>query len=118
MATLRQKRIAKMIVENTQLEKPLNAGEMLEKVRYGKISKQPARVIKSKGVKEELEKLGFNEYSAKKVVQEIMLDKKTGPVARLKATDQIFKVFGTYTSEKLDVHTTGSVIYLPSKGKQ
>ena len=75
---------------------------MLEKVRYGKISKQPSRVIESEGVQEALEDLGFTEDNAKKVVSEIMLDSDNDANARLKATDQVFKVKGSYASEHQD----------------
>ena len=36
MATTRQRKLAKVIVENLQVDKPLNAGQMLEKVGYSK----------------------------------------------------------------------------------
>jgi hypothetical protein len=100
MATVKQKKLAKLIVENATLDKPLNAGQMLEKVSYGKISKQPSRVLESAGVKEELEVLGFTEEAAMKVVEEIMNNQDVDPSARLKATDQVFKVRGTYAPEK------------------
>ena len=100
MATIRQERVAQLIIENAKLDKPLNGGELLEKVRYGKISKQPSRILKSKGVKEVLKKSGFTEDNAKNVVQKIMLDEDIEPNARLKATDQVFKVEGSYAPEK------------------
>ena len=100
MATVRQKKLAKLIIENATLDKPLNAGQMLERVSYGKISKQPSRILESAGVKKELEILGFSEHAAMKVVQEIMHNPNVDPSARLKATDQVFKVRGTYAPEK------------------
>lgn len=100
MATVRQKKLAELIVENTTLDKPLTAGQMLEKVSYGKISKQPSRVIESEGVQEALKELGFTEENAKNVVSEIMLNPFEDASARLKATDQVFKVKGTYAPEK------------------
>ena len=100
MATIRQERVAQLIIENAKLDNPLNGGAMLEKVRYGKISKQPSRILKSKGVKEVLKKSGFTEDNAKNVVQKIMLDEDIEPNARLKATDQVFKVEGSYAPEK------------------
>lgn len=98
MATLRQKRVAQLIVENATLDKPLNAKQMLEKVSYGKISKQPSRILESEGVLEELEVLGFTENNAKRVVSEIMLNKEADNSSRLKATDQVFKVKGSYAA--------------------
>lgn len=102
MATVRQKKLARVIVENAGLDKPLNAGQMLEKVGYSKsMAKAKAgEMLESKGVKEELEVLGFTEEAAMKVVQEIMHNPEVDPSARLKATDQVFKVRGTYAPEK------------------
>ena len=103
MATLRQKEAAKLIVENVKLKKPLSAGKLLEKVGYGKIRQDPSRILKSIGVQEELKTWGFDEESAKKVVSELMHSPKVDPSARLKATDQVFKVHGSYAPEKKDV---------------
>lgn len=102
MATVRQKKLARVIIENAALDKPLNAGQMLEKVGYSKsMAKAKAgEILDSQGVKEELEVLGFTEHAAMKVVDEIMNDKTVDPSARLKATDQVFKVRGTYAPEK------------------
>ncbi len=101
MPTAKQKRVAKLIIENGKLDIPLNGGEILEKVRYSKgMQIQPSRVLQSEGVKEELANLGFTEANAKSVVTEIMLNKKAEPNARLKATDQVFKVEGSYAPEK------------------
>lgn len=99
MSTVKQKKLAKLIIKNETLDKPLNAGQMLEKVSYGKISKQPSRILESEGLKEALNELGFSEEGAKKVVEEIMYDKKVKADARLKATDQVFKVHGSYNEK-------------------
>lgn len=75
---------------------------MLEKVGYSKsMAKAKAgEILESQGVKEELEILGFNEHAAMRVVEEIMHNPEVDPTARLKATDQVFKVRGTYAPEK------------------
>ena len=102
MATVKQKRVAKLIIENATLDKPLNGGQMLAKVGYAK-SMHRAKVndvLESEGVLEELEANGFTEENAMKVVEEIMLNREVEPNARLKATDQVFKVRGTYAPEK------------------
>lgn len=100
-ATPRQEKVAGLIIENATLDKPLNAGQILEKAGYNKnISKTPGKVINSRGVQEELEVSGFTEQAAMKVVQEIMNSKDVDPSARLKATDQVFKIRGTYAPEK------------------
>lgn len=101
MATTKQKRVAKLIIENTKLDKPLTGGEIVESSGYGVSMKKNAFVVlESEGVKEELEANGFTEENAMHVVQEIMLNTKVEPNARLKATDQVFKVRGTYAPEK------------------
>lgn len=101
MATENQRKVAELIVENTLLDIPLNGGEMLEKVGYSEgIQKSPSRVLQSEGVKEHLKVLGFDEDNAKHVVVEIMLNPAIEPNARLKATDQVFKVQGSYAAEK------------------
>lgn len=102
MATVRQKKLAKLIVENSVSSKPLNKKEMLVSVGYTtNVAEVKAKeIIEQKGVKEELEVLGFTEEAAMKVVQEIMNSKDVDPSARLKATDQVFKIRGTYAPEK------------------
>lgn len=101
MPTIKQKNLAKEIIANSVRAKPLNKGQLLAKVSYSAgLQKQPTRVIEAVGVQDALRELGFNEESAKQVVQEIMLNDKVDPNARLKATDQVFKVTGAYAPEK------------------
>lgn len=101
MPTIRQEKVAGFIIDNAVLDNPLNGGEILAKVGYSKgIQKTPSRVFESQGVKTALEESGFTEENAMRVVQEIMLNKEVEPNARLKATDQVFKVRGTYAPEK------------------
>lgn len=99
--TLKQQKIARAIVDNLKGKNHKTAKEMLVKCGYGKgLAKQPKRVFKSKGVKRELKRLGFDEDSAKRVVVEIMNDGKEEN--RLRATDQVFKVQGSYATDKKD----------------
>lgn len=102
MPTVKQRKLAKVIAENAKLDKPLNRGEMLSKVGYSKkVAKhKPSQIIQADGVKEALEELGFTEENAMKVVSEIMLNPKIKPEARLKATDQVFKVQGSYVADR------------------
>lgn len=100
--TAKQRKIAKLLIENETLDKPLNKMQMLEKVGYAK-SMQTAKandVIESEGVKEALNDYGFNEHNAKLVVAEILLNSDNEPNSRLKAADMTFKVFGSYAAEK------------------
>ncbi|HEY4505210.1 MAG TPA: hypothetical protein VJG67_00765 [Candidatus Paceibacterota bacterium] len=107
-STLRQKNLANEIVLNSKRAKPLNKSELLEKVGYTKTQakKKPGETIAQKGVQEELKALGFDEYSARKVVEEIMLNDKVKPNDRLKATDQVFKVVGAYSPEEHNIYAS------------
>jgi phage terminase small subunit len=51
-------------------------------------------------IQNELEILGFNENTAKRVVSEILTDDTIEPQHRLKASEQVFKVQGSYAPEK------------------
>lgn len=78
---------------------------MLVKVGYSKnvAEAKPKDILGSEGVQEELKALGFTEDNAKKVVESIMLNEDVDASARLKATDQVFKVHGSYAPERKDV---------------
>lgn len=101
MSTENQKKVAQLIVDNTKLDHPLNGGEILEKVRYSKgMQIQPSRVLQSVGVQEELIRLGFTEFDAKKVTANIMNNEDEQSLIRLKAADMTFKVHGTYSEKE------------------
>lgn len=100
MATIKQKRLAKEIISSLNQDTPIPSQVMMERAGYGKgVSKTPKRAIESKGVQEELQVLGFSEEAAKGVVASI-LHHSDNDMARLKASDQIFKVLGSYAPEK------------------
>ena len=101
MSTLKQKKVAKLIIENSTLEEPLNAGQIVEKSRYSKSMQiKPGLVINSQGVMDALDDYGFNENNAKRVVAEILLNEEVDPSNRLKASQEVFKVHGSYAPEK------------------
>lgn len=96
-----QHKLAEELIFNHQRQKPLHAGQLLEKVGYSKhLAKQPGRVIELKGVQKALAELGFHEDNAKRVVAEILNGKKQQSKDRLKAADMVFKVHGTYAPEQ------------------
>lgn len=100
MSTELQKNLAQNIVKNAKRKKPLNKKELLVISGYSQISAEASatEIIEQKGVKEELDNLGFDADSAKKVVKSIL---KTGKEEnKLKAADMIFKVIGEYAPEK------------------
>ncbi len=101
MPTIKQRKVAKNLVDAMALDNPPTGGEIVESSGYGKsMSLYPARVIDTPGVKEALNDLGFSEENAKRVVGRILLDESIDPSARLKASDQVFKVHGSYAAEK------------------
>jgi hypothetical protein len=101
MPTQRQKRVAKLIIENATLDKPLTGGEMLANVSYSAgLQKQPSRILESEGVREALNDYGFSEDNAKRVVAGILNEPKAANKDRLKASELVFKVHGTFAPEK------------------
>lgn len=101
MATLRQRRVAKLIIENATLDNPKTGGEIVESSGYGvSMKKNPQVILNSDGVKEVLEESGFTEDNAKMVVTEILLNKKVKPDTRINAAKEVFKVQGSYAPEK------------------
>lgn len=101
MPTQRQKKVAKLLVGNTILDKPLNGAQIVESSGYGvSMRKNPQVVLESDGVKEELiETYGFDPEIAKQVVGQILVNGENDTV-KLNAADKIFKVHGSYAAEK------------------
>lgn len=100
MATLRQKKVAKLIVEGLSQDKTSTGKELLASVGYGAaLQDQPGRVLRSEGVQEELKNYGFDTEIAKSVVAEILIAGENDMV-KLKAADMIFKVNDVYAAEK------------------
>lgn len=101
MPTLRQKKLAKSIVENLQASKPLNKKELLVSAGYDETTAMatPNREIEAKGTQQELRKLGFDPDTARQIVGEILVGGENDNV-KLKAADMIFKVHGEYAPEK------------------
>lgn len=102
MSTIRQKKLAPIIVENALSDKPLNKKELVVSVGYSEKSgeKKATEILTSKGVQEELAILGFDVETAKRVVGQIALEGENDNV-KLKASEMIFKVHGTYAPEKV-----------------
>ena len=102
MPTFLQEKLADEIVKNIKRKKPKNKKELVVSSGYSEISAESSAhiILEQKGVRVALEEMGFTEENAKKVVQSIMLNERVDPSARLKATDQVFKVEGSYAPEK------------------
>lgn len=101
MATLRQKKLANALVENSLADKPLNKKELLVSSGYSESSAEASAkvILDQKGVQQELIKHGFNPDAAKEIVTEILYAGENDTV-KLKAADMVFKVHGTYAAEK------------------
>lgn len=102
MSTILQKKLAHNIAKNVRAKKPLNKKELAVSSGYSEkhAESHPEVIFNAQGVIKELNTLGFNEDAAKAVVSEIMLSKTSKARDRLTATDQVFKVHGTYAPEK------------------
>ena len=62
MATIRQKKIAKALIEAATMDNPPTKGEIVESNGYGpSMSKNPKVVLESKGVKDALAEYGLTE---------------------------------------------------------
>lgn len=101
MPTMKQRKLAEEIVKDMENPIPSRMQDLLERGGYSKTVAlaKPGEILDQIGVKQALKEFGFNEESAKRVVTEIMGNSEND-VARLKATDQVFKVLGSYAPEK------------------
>lgn len=62
MPTIRQRRLAREIIESATMDNPPTKGEMVEKVGYGpSIVDYPSKVIDTRGVRDALAEYGLTE---------------------------------------------------------
>lgn len=101
MPTLKQKKLAKAVVDSLSSKKTVTKESLLVSVGYSELTadRNANAVFTSSGVVEELKTYGFDVDSAKKVVGTILTNGENDTV-KLKAADMIFKVGGTYAAEK------------------
>lgn len=112
MPTVREEKLADIIIENAVSDKGMTAKQMLVKAGYDETTAQatPGRVIAQDGVQEALAAKGFSEENAKRVIGEIIDDKRTKPDTRINAAKEIFKVSGSYAPEKkLNVNLSADI---------
>lgn len=102
MANVRQKKLAKNIIESLDINPPPTRAQLAVSSGYSvsMAEKNPKVLFDSKGVKEALEEFGFSEDIAKKVVGEILIDEDVKARDRLSAADMIFKVNASYAPVK------------------
>lgn len=111
MATLRQQKLAKAIVESVENNKDVTAKQLLVSVGYKEstASRKPGEIIDQPGVKEMLVEYGFTLNAADDQVAAILTTAEKDE-NRLKAADLIYKRLGGYAPEKSVVVTaTGDI---------
>jgi hypothetical protein len=105
VGTIRQKKVAKKLVEALKSNEQVTKGALLESAGFAPTSAEtPARVLNSPGVQEELVALGFSVEEADKTVATIL---RTGKERnRLTAADMIYDRLGakSATSDKPTVN--------------
>lgn len=112
MTTIRQRKLAQAIIENSTREKPLTKKELVVSSGYAEMSAESSSgfLIDQQGVKDALNEYGFTEDNAKRVVAEILLNEDESGKNRLKASELVFKVHGTFAPEKsLTVTMNGTI---------
>lgn len=100
MATELQKALAVEIVKNAKARPPKNKTELVASSGYSAESARnhATMYINQIGVQEHLKKLGFHADNAKRVVAEL-LDSEDENI-RIKASQEVFKIEGSYAAEK------------------
>lgn len=99
MSTIKQQKMARQITDNLLGKNKMTAQNMLESAGYGRgVAKTPKRVMRSKGVREELKTLGFDEETAKKELGGILANGSN--TEKILAAREIFKVFGSYKNDR------------------
>lgn len=101
MATLRQKKLAKAIVDNLNADKPLNKTELVVLSGYDPVNADAhaSAYIQQKGTQKELNNYGFNNETADGVVLEILTAGENDMV-KLNAADKLYKRTGAYAPVK------------------
>ncbi len=102
MPTLRQRKLAKNIIESFDSKEIPTVKALAVSSGYSLESAEahPHELIRAKGVQDALAEYGFSEENAKKVVAEILLNPENSARDRLTAADMTMKVFGSYAPEK------------------
>jgi len=101
MATKKQKALAVNLIDPEIRKRFKYLRDLLVYSGYswGSARSNPMAIISQKGVQNHLIKIGFTEDTAKATVGEILLSGKEEN--RIKAAQEVFKIFGTYAPEKI-----------------
>ncbi len=101
--TVKQRRAAQLTVDSATGKRPdiKSQADIVRLAGYAaSVENVPHTVLNTYGYDTALQELGFNPETAKKVVESIMLNEEAQNKDRLKASDMVFKVHGTYAAEK------------------
>lgn len=101
MPTVRQRKLAKKIVETLDSDENPTLGSLVESVGYDETTakSKPGEIIDSVGVQEALKDLGFTIESADQVVKDILFKGKKEE-SKLKAADLMYKRLGGYAPDR------------------
>lgn len=100
MVSQKQRKVAQNLIENLTLDKPKTSGEIVESSGYGKSMRLfPGRILESKGVKEELRRLGFSIEAADQVIWKLLHTAKKEDT-KIKAAQEVYKRMGAYEDTK------------------
>jgi hypothetical protein len=100
MARIRQKLVARDIVEKTKNGEAIVMKEILAKRGYSKsVQKNPEQVLESIGVKQELSNLGFTVEGADGVVENILYNGKSEKT-QLTAANLVYERLGAKAPDK------------------
>lgn len=105
MATIKQKRFAAKVLENVRgVEGPKSLEKIAKESGYAEtISKQPSRIMKSRGVLKIFERAGITPQSIAEqwnlIIKAPLKEKVISYDAKIKALTQLNKVFGLETQQ-------------------
>ena len=121
--TLRQKKVARRLMEAIENGETISKGQLLKDTGYSVSSQnQPKRILEADGVLEELEEAGFSETKAKSVLAGILnaptIFEMVTPENQIKAAQEVFKVRGSYAATKTFSESRNLNVEVNAKGNE
>ena len=102
VVTPKQRMLAQKLAENAKNRNAKTQGEILLECGYSQnVAKNPHAIVDAPGVKYAMWEIGFNPETAMSIVGEILVNGKEEN--RIRAADQVFKVFGTYAPTNVNL---------------
>lgn len=104
LPTERQKKLARILIENQKRDKPLSKKEMVKQAGFAPsvYENKAHQAITAPGTKEAMKDLGFSEDVGKKKLLELLNSGTASNDQIIKICQEIFKVNGTYAPAKTD----------------